>query len=165
MRIDLHEIINVPGGTVSFDYEPDTSHLDFCSVKEVIEPLRARGYIRNNAGVLTLKGKATAKLICACDRCAEEFEHTVRLDIEAVLAEELHDEDNSDIYLLDGDYADLDEIVLTAYVLEMDAKFLCKPDCKGLCPKCGRNLNEAPCSCKGEINPKLAVLEQLLTDN
>jgi len=164
MRIDVHDIIEVPGGSVSFDYEPDVSYLDFCSVKEIIEPLRARGHIRNNAGVLELKAEATTKLRCACDRCAEEFERTVRLDIEAVLAEELHDEENTDIYLLDGDYADLDEIIITAYVLEMDAKFLCKPDCKGLCPKCGKNLNVAPCSCKGEINPQLAVLEQLLMD-
>ena len=164
MRIDLHEIINIPGGSVSFDYEPDVSSLDFHAVIETLEPLRAKGHVRNIAGVLVLEAEISSKLRCACDRCAAAYVHDLRLNIEAVLAEELSDEENSDIYLLDGDYADLDEIMITAYVLEMDAKFLCKPDCKGLCPKCGRNLNKAPCSCKGEINPQLAVLEQLLTD-
>lgn len=164
MRIDLHEIINVPGGSVSFDYEPDVPNPDFYAVIDTAEPMRAKGRVRNAAGVLVLEAEVTSKLRCACDRCAAEYEHYIRLPVKAVLAEEISDEENSDIYLLDGDLADLDEIIITAYVLEMDAKFLCKPDCKGLCPKCGRNLNESPCSCKGEINPQLAVLQQLLMD-
>ena len=164
MRIDLHEIISVPGGSVTFDYEPDVSGINSDAVIEVLEPVRAKGGIRNSAGVLYLNAEITAKLKCVCDRCAVEFEKNVCLPVDAVLADKLCDEENSDMYLLDGDHADLDEIIVTAYVLDMDTKFLCKEDCKGLCPKCGKNLNIAPCDCKGEINPQLAVLQQLLMD-
>ncbi len=164
MRIDLHEIIGVPGSSVAFDYEPDVSGVNSDAVIEALEPVRAKGRIRNSAGVLYLEAEITGRLKCVCDRCAAEFEKSLRLPVKAVLAEELCDEENSDIYLLDGDYVDLDEIVVTAYVLNMDTKFLCKEDCKGLCPRCGKNLNEGPCGCRGEINPQLAVLQQLLMD-
>ena len=53
--------------------------------------------------------------------------------------------------------ADLDEILTTAFVLNMDSKLLCRPDCKGICPRCGKNLNEGACSCRPEIDPRLAV--------
>ncbi len=164
MRIDLHEIIDVPGGCVAFDYEPDLSGVYPEAVLGEAERVRAKGEIRNTAGVLTVSAEVTARLRCLCDRCAAEYEYELRLPVRAVLAEEQFDEENSDLYLLDGDYADLDEIIHTAYVLDMDTKFLCNENCKGLCPKCGKNLNEGPCSCKGDISPQLAVLQQLLTD-
>jgi len=164
MRIDLHGIINVPGSFVSFDYEPDFSELYPDAVIEELDKVRAKGEIRNSAGVLTLSATLTAKLKCTCDRCADEFEYDLHMPVKTVLAEERNDEENSDLYLLDGDYADLDEIINTAYVLDMDTKFLCMEDCKGLCPKCGKNLNEGPCDCKADMNPQLAVLQQLLMD-
>ena len=62
----------------------------------------------------------------------------------------------------DGDQADLDDILTTAVVLNMDSKLLCSEDCKGLCPKCGADLNLGPCGCKPEMDPRLAVLQQFL---
>ena len=50
-------------------------------------------------------------------------------------------------------------------VLDLDERLLCREDCKGLCDKCGADLNEGPCSCKAEIDPRLAVLGQLLEND
>ena len=47
-------------------------------------------------------------------------------------------------------------------VLELPLRYLCKPDCKGLCCRCGKNLNDGPCGCQKEIDPRLAALRQLL---
>jgi uncharacterized protein len=93
------------------------------------------------------------------------FPKHLDLDLNAFLAEELQDEDSEDIYLLDGDYADIDEIAFTTLVLNMEQRFLCKEDCKGLCPKCGKNLNDGPCDCREDQDPRLAVLGQLLENN
>ena len=79
-----------------------------------------------------------------------------------MLSEEIQDEDNPDIFPIEGDSADLDEIIMTAYVLSMESKMLCRPDCLGLCDKCGANLNNGPCSCRSEGDPRLAKLAQLL---
>ena len=163
MRLDLHEIINIPGGEVDFAYEPDTTGLEFESVKGFAMPLRAAGRIRNTAGVLRLTADLTAELDCVCARCLKEFKKPFRLHTEAILAEEVQDEDsNPDIFLLDGDYIDVDEVVITAFVLNMEQKLLCSEDCKGLCNKCGKDLNDGPCGCKAEQDPRLAVLGQIL---
>ena len=58
--------------------------------------------------------------------------------------------------------ADLDDIVTTTFVLSMDSKFLCREDCKGLCCRCGKDLNDGPCGCQPDVDPRLAVLKQLL---
>ena len=56
----------------------------------------------------------------------------------------------------------LQELLATCLILDMETKFLCREDCKGLCARCGRNLNLGPCGCGKEIDPRFAVLEQLL---
>ena len=80
------------------------------------------------------------------------------------LASELQDEENPDYFLLEGDELDLEELLETVFILNMDTRFLCRDDCKGLCSRCGKNLNEGPCDCRTESDPRLAVLEQLLDD-
>ena len=47
-------------------------------------------------------------------------------------------------------------------VLAMDSKHVCSEDCKGLCATCGADLNQGPCGCKPEIDPRFAALAQLL---
>ena len=165
MRLDLHQIINIPNGYVPFDYSPDLTDLAYGSVIEVKPNASCAGGVRNIAGVLTFKAVLEADMVCACARCLKEFQQHVHLDIEAVITEEADAQEDTDAYFLDGDYADADEIVNTAFMLNMEQRFLCKEDCKGLCDKCGANLNDGPCSCKAEIDPRLAVLGQLLEND
>ena len=82
--------------------------------------------------------------------------------MDCLLADELEDEENDEIVLLEGSEVDLDELVTTAFVLAMDTKNLCSEDCKGLCAKCGADLNLGPCGCRPEVDPRLAALAQLL---
>ena len=82
--------------------------------------------------------------------------------VDSLLAETLEDEENDEILLLDNGTVDLDEVFTTALVLAMDSKHVCSEDCKGLCATCGADLNEGPCGCKPEIDPRFAALAQLL---
>jgi uncharacterized protein len=79
-----------------------------------------------------------------------------------MLAEELQNEDSDDIVLLEAGQVDVGELARTAFILEMDTKTLCSEDCKGLCSRCGADLNLGPCGCKKEGDPRLAVLAKLL---
>ena len=99
-----------------------------------------------------------------CDRCAVEFERKIEFPIDVVLVTELASEENEDewVFPLEGDSADLDDIVRTVFVLSLDSKLLCKEDCKGICQRCGKNLNDGPCSCQKELDPRFAALKQLL---
>ena len=165
MQIDLRDIIDVPGGMVSFDYEPILSGFETGSQKQITGHPRAVGTVRNAAGVLTLSCELQVTVICICARCLKETETHKSISISAVLSENEEDSDEFDVYELNGTMADIDEIVRTAFVLEADERFLCREDCKGLCPTCGADLNEGLCSCKKEIDPRFAVLGQLLEND
>lgn len=165
MRLNLKNIINVPGGVCPFSYELDLSDLEFGGAHPIDQPVLVTGQVRNMAGALVLEGTAATTLHLVCDRCAKPFtrEKTVRL--ETLLAQELADERSDDeIVLLDGDEVDLDDVATTAFVLAMDSKNLCSEDCKGICPGCGVDLNVEACRCKPEVDPRLAVLAKLLED-
>ena len=161
MRLDVRDVIVNPSRRLPVRVELETEDLDFPSVKGYRRPPLAEGEIFNEAGVLHLQGTVTAEMICICDRCGQEFESVKVTEIDAVIAEE-ESEDNPELFVLEGTELDLQELLSTCLILDMETKFLCREDCKGLCPRCGRNLNLGPCRCGKEIDPRFAVLEQLL---
>lgn len=164
MLLGLSKIIDSPGVSVSFSTSVDLSDLRYGITQPVSEPVLAQGTVRNTAGVLMMKGNVTTTIHGICDRCATEFSRDIDFPIDAVLVTELSNEENEDewVFPLVGDSADLDDIVRTVFVLNLDSKLLCKDDCKGLCCRCGKNLNDGPCSCEKEIDPRWAALKQLL---
>ena len=164
MSMDLHELIINPGKSLPFSCELDTERVGQPAIVRFLTPLTGKGEIRNDAGLLTLSGTLSARLLCVCDRCASEFEKSVSIPVELTLATELEDEENPDFYLLSDEKLELEEVLSDCFILGLDSSFLCRVDCKGLCYRCGKNLNEGSCSCKKELDPRLAVLEQLLDD-
>ena len=162
MRLDLREIIHVPDAQKSFQLQLDLSDLEFYGRKPISRPVLAEGSVTNHAGALVLEGTARSLLDLACDRCGKEFSREKVVELNSLVAQELEDEENDEILLLDGTELDLDQVVREAFVLAMDTQNLCSDDCKGLCAKCGANLNDGPCGCKPDVDPRLAVLAQLL---
>ena len=162
--MNLHELLLNPGSRLPFRCELSTDRLDFPAVLSYTAAPVGEGFIVNNAGALTLRGTLSAAMRCVCDRFAAEFDREVSYPLDVPLASELQDEENPDYFLLEGDELDLEELLETVFILNMDTRFLCRADCKGLCSRCGKNLNEGPCDCRTESDPRLAVLEQLLDD-
>ena len=163
MRLELRDVILVPDAEKSFQCQVDLSDLEFYGRKPIVRPVLAQGSVVNHAGALVLNGTARSELDLVCDRCGKEFSREKVVALDMLLADELEQEDSEDeIFLLDGNELDLDELVTTAFVLAMDTKNLCSEDCKGLCAKCGADLNLGPCGCRPEVDPRLAALAQLL---
>ena len=164
MLLDLSKIIVCPGASVSFSTSLDLSDLRYGNCYPVSEPVQASGSVRNTAGVLVMTGKIYTTIHGVCDRCASDFTSDVEFPLDVVLVTELSNEENEDewVFPLEGDSADLDDIIRTVFVLNMDSKLLCKPDCKGICCRCGKNLNFEACSCQKELDPRFAALRQLL---
>ena len=164
MLLGLSKIIDSPGASVTFSTTVDLSDLCYGVSYPVSEPVAAEGTVRNTAGVLVMTGAISTCIHGTCDRCARDFSREVRFPIDVVLVTELADEENEDewVFPLEGDSADLDDIVRTVFVLSLDSKLLCKEDCKGICQRCGKNLNDGPCNCQKELDPRFAALKQLL---
>ena len=167
MQLGLSNIIGCPGESIDFSVSVDLSDLRYGTSYPVSEPVVAEGTVRNTAGVLVMTGWVRTCLHGVCDRCASDFTREVEIPINVVLVEELSNEDSEDewVFPLEGDCADLEEIVRTVLVLNMDSKLLCKPDCKGICCRCGKNLNDGPCECRKEPDPRFAALRQLLNQS
>lgn len=165
MLLGLGKIIDSPGAAVSFSADVDLSDLCYGISYPVSEPVRASGTVRNTAGVLMMSGSISTCIHGICDRCASPFDREVSFPLDGVvLVTEMANEENEDewVFPLEGDSADLEDIVRTVFVLNLSSKLLCREDCKGLCSRCGKNLNEGPCNCQKEIDPRLAALKQLL---
>ena len=164
MKLSLSKIIETPGASVPFSTEVDLRDLCYGVSYPVTEPVLAEGTVRNTAGVLVMTGKLHTTIHGVCDRCASDFDSYVEFPIDVVLVTELANEENEDewVFPLEGDSADLEDIVRTVFVLNLDSQLLCKPDCKGLCCRCGKNLNVESCTCQKELDPRFAALKQLL---
>lgn len=162
MKINLCEIIDISGAVLPFSCELETERLETAGIKHFTAPPKSEGQIKNSAGALTLTGTIFADLVCLCDRCGEEFQKQFSIPLNVKLAAELEDEENPNIFPLDGDWLDLSDVLETCFIFCTEAKFLCREDCAGLCSRCGKNLNYEACVCVKEIDPRLAVLQQLL---
>ena len=162
MRLNVNKLLHTPNSKQDFHFEMDLSDLEFGGMNPVVHPVVVDGRIKNEAGMLICDIQADTTLHCTCDRCTKEFDTPKAVLYSCILAEEKQLEDSDDIIVLDHDEVDLDELARTAFILDMDTKYLCSEDCKGLCPGCGVDLNYEPCHCKKEVDPRLAALAKLL---
>ena len=161
MLIHLKQIKEEIGGVIPFDYKLDISEAEPAASK----PVSVRGQVINRAGVLLLSMEIEGVLHLACDRCLKEFDRTFLVPFQTMLADHIEGEENDDIVVCENDELELDELAMSAFVLELPSKNLCREDCKGLCPHCGTNLNESTCSCgTREIDPRLEALRALLDE-
>ena len=160
--LDLRNIIEVPGSSLDFQCEISGEELLSPSIEAFDGPIVAEGTVKNSAGTLSLKGNVRGKMVCVCDRCGKAFDSILESELDVDLIADAEDEGEADAYPIEGNKLDVEALVLSDLLLNMETKFLCDPDCKGICPKCGKDLNEGPCSCKADIDPRMAVLEQLL---
>ena len=163
MKLDLKRIALEPGAVLPFDYPLDLTGLEWNGTHPITQPVHVEGRVRNMAGAMLLNARMDTTLSLECDRCTKPFTRKKTVEYETLLATELENEENDDIVLLDRDcQLDLDELLGDVFILDLDTKNLCSPDCKGICAGCGANLNEEPCRCKREVDPRLAKLAQLL---
>lgn len=130
-------------------------------------PVQLSLQLAGQKGSLLVHGEITADLELACSRCTKNFLLPIRYQVDEVIS--LSDEDDQHEYwdspFLDRERDELDLSGLSLQVLleNLPLQPLCRPDCRGLCPKCGRDQNSGSCDCQTEeIDPRLAILGQLL---
>ena len=121
-------------------------------------------------------GKSKLHIICSgsvdmnipCDRCLKPVLTSVSFDIDKDIdmqetSGEIEDEEEKDY--IDGYNLDVDKLVFGEILLLIPGKTLCKEDCKGLCLRCGANLNEGECGCDREsLDPRMSVFKDILNN-
>ncbi len=123
------------------------------------------GTLTDNAGYMRLRLKAELNYHGECARCLAPVDGVFSLDFErtavaeGTLSEDRLEDEEDEYVVVHGCSLDVDEPLCEELVLAFPTKLLCSEDCLGLCPKCGKRLNEGGCDCPTkEIDPRLAIL-------
>lgn len=155
MNIELRRFFE-DDGTLNIDYSFVTEDMLFSA------PITVKGIIKSVNSIVSLKADVKCSVLSQCAKCAKDIVKELTVPMEHLLVSHLNDENNDDYILVENMLLNLDELVLEDVYLSLPARFLCKSDCKGLCPYCGTDLNDGACDCKKPIDPRLAALQQLL---
>lgn len=127
-------------------------------------PVEVNGTVTGDGKAFTLKGEGQVVFSTECDRCLEQFEKAFSFSFEERFVREGAEEEDAYPYL--GDELDIEQAVLDNMLLSMPMINLCREDCRGLCQKCGANLNHGSCGCeKPAKNSAFDILRSLSFDN
>ena len=148
MILDLEPIFNTEGFGQDFNFTLDLSEETLEGVRAFQTPVEVAGRVENQTGIVELHAAAVCTLSLCCDRCAKPITPVFHIPIDHTLVTSLNDETNDALYLVEDLRFELDPLVRKDLFLSLPAKFLCRPDCKGLCPVCGKNRNETECGCE-----------------
>lgn len=133
---------------------------------KILSPLKLKVFVQPVDEGILVKGELRGEVATPCGRCAEDAK--VSIDSTFSEYEEIPPENSKEehegyiVYDRHAPMLDLGRVAWEQFILAMPVHPLCKPDCQGLCPECGANLNETKCSCatdKGD--PRLAALRNI----
>ncbi len=166
MIVDVSSVLKEFGGRVSFDGKAELAEINFSgSGYRFKEPLTVRGSVFNSGGgALALNADAAGVIITQCARCMKDIEVPIEFGISETLMRSDEDvPEDEDIIVFEGSAVELDEIVENNFIMNLEPRYLCREDCKGLCPVCGADLNEGECGCAGvDIDPRWAALADMI---
>ena len=173
MRIEL-ENLEDGKGSFAHTYQPDELDLMDERVK-LQQPASITSRIRTSGSEVRVSGKIDARVEVECDRCLNPVEMPVSAEFalqyitgqqyDSTHAAELSSEEMA-VSVFDGEALDVDEIVREQILLAVPDRALCREDCKGICSKCGTELNSGSCNCESaEIDPRWEALKKFKNGN
>lgn len=145
MRLDMSNPLRDPGQSYPFRADLQVEGFTYLDDPVAFENVHIEGDLVGTGRGVVMRAVLTADVISRCALCLEEARLHIQAEFENRFSRTPSEDD--DEYLIEGYAADLTKPVTDALILELPMRFLCKPDCKGLCPVCGKNRNEGDCGC------------------
>ncbi len=174
MIFNVAQLLKSPVGTV---YDVALDNEDRLVLEhgeaELAGPITGRLRLhRTNQGIFAT-GTVTAPIHMSCTRCLKEFDTTITFPlreefyptIDVVTGAPVAPPDDPELAFPINRRHEVDtrEAIRQNLVLALPMRALCREDCAGLCPQCGKDLNEGPCDCTSEVvDERFAVLRELL---
>ena len=156
MTIDVSTILKELGGKIDINGDVEMSDTDFLGeMYHFNEPVKVSGSVSNNGKSLILKANCTGHMTTQCARCMKDIVVDIDFDIDENLAQDDGSvSSDDDVILFEDVKIDIDDIVANNFLMNVEGKYLCSEDCKGLCQHCGADLNEGDCGCspKGKVS-------------
>lgn len=173
MKVDISELRGRPGEKMGFSLEAEVD-LDWLGVRSgeldfsFPSPLHVRGEVLNTGASYLVEATLRTLVRGRCVRCLAPFAQNIDVGFEEEFREgEAEPGQESpavtEAFYFRGDFLDLAEAVRQNLLLSLPSQALCRPDCPGLCPICGKRRVDGPCSCRQEeIDPRLEPLRRFL---
>ena len=172
MVLDLTEVFAGEGRTVTTEAETALRQIvtggTTIPVKDA-SPVSLT-FVNNGKGRALLTGRAEITLAMHCDRCLKPVDETLALvfdrevyapDAPASAADVWADQE-----FMDGCRMDVDDFLHMETVINLPVKVLCRPDCRGICRMCGRDLNTGTCDCDTFVpDPRMALIKDIFYGN
>ncbi|WP_420264088.1 YceD family protein [Candidatus Magnetominusculus dajiuhuensis] len=125
------------------------------------------------AGEVMASAEAVVDARSTCSRCLEEFDNGFKIDVSMVCVpvSELEAEvdarqlsgDELDLHFYEDGLLDISRMMEEQVILNIPMQTVCSPQCRGLCPSCGANLNTVPCECaKRPVDARFHVLKDFM---
>jgi uncharacterized protein len=148
---------------IRFDESFEPGELDFeGEAMTQTGPLHAQGtaeLLQHTGGEVRVEGTLDVRLECVCDRCLGRAEFPLETAFDLFYRPILHnareeevaiDEGEAELAFYEGGGMELEDILREQVLLLLPMHRVCREDCKGICPTCGCNRNEAPCDCTSD---------------
>ena len=168
MLINLSELFPVEGKSKTYDLELEMTQFHAPDgVYGIVEKHPVNLVITNQGDkVLTVKGEADVCLEMPCSRCLEPVKVPFHLEIDQKVDMKQTDEDRAadldEQFYINGYNLDVDQLVGNELTLNLPMRVLCREDCKGICNRCGTNLNRGTCDCDNRsLDPRMSVIQDI----
>jgi len=169
MKIDISDIISVENKEMSKKAEIEL--LDFHSRMGKFPIVNKSSFSLHFSNVekklLKIEGSTQVDIEIPCDRCLNGVRITFPITINkelsiADLLEHSNSGENEEFHYITGTELDVDKLIFGEILVDWPMKVLCNKDCKGICNKCGCNLNSEECECdRAELDPRMAAIQDI----
>lgn len=127
------------------------------------EPVRIEVLLESVLEGVEVSGPLSGRIAYRCARCLKPFDRGFRVEVRELFAAD--PPEDGDEYPITEGHIDLEPMVRDTVVLDMPFSPLCRPDCLGLCERCGGDRNLGECTCGPEGDPRWAILDGLELDD
>lgn len=122
--------------------------------------------VHTNNQVLKITGEGKVSIWIPCSRCLEPVLHTFSIQIEEEADMKLTDQERIEALdessFIQDKVLDTEKLLHNEILIRWPMRVLCKEDCKGICSRCGANLNQESCGCDtADLDPRMAVISDI----
>ena len=167
MFVNLTDMLTNEDRVVSMQAETEITEVSVGGEKYPVLASSPVSFVFTNIGKgrARIEGKADFVFSAGCDRCLKPVEESREICFtREVWAPDMAAEPS--VYeeqpFMEGFQLNVEDLLISEIVTSWPMKILCKPDCKGICPTCGRDLNEGMCDCDNFVpDPRMAAIKDI----
>ena len=163
VEVDVRDLVDRPGSyrTVHVEEPMEGLETELARIPPDL-PVEAELLMESVVEGILASGPVTGTMRYSCARCLKPFDATFEVEVQELFVKEVTA--GEDEYPLQEGIVDVEPLLRDVVVGAMPFAPLCRPECRGLCSRCGADLNAGPCSCEPEPDTRWSILSEIQFD-